>query len=280
MRVTLLGVIISVLALVSCKKDESAEQAFFMRADQIKVTPTTKQGSASHKITDLWLYVNGQFQGAYPANALMPIVSKGEKVNINIFAGIKNNGISNTRINWNFYDVFTLDTFVTTNTNIVRNINFNYNPYVTFAWIESFDGNAGVSLKKSPVSSNSYYYADAADCFEGRSVYLTLSGDSIISQIESTNSYSLQTGNSNVYLELNYKGNEDFAVGLIGDDGSFKGALNVAASEYWNKIYIQLSSAVSSEPVSTKYKVAFKLLKTGDLDPKIFLDNIKLVYIQ
>ena len=89
MRAILQGVIIVIIiGLVSCKKDRSAEETFFMHAEQVKVAPSSKQGSASHKITDLWLYVNGQFQGAYPTDALLPIVSKGKPVTINIFAGI------------------------------------------------------------------------------------------------------------------------------------------------------------------------------------------------
>lgn len=280
MRAILQGVIIVIIiGLVSCKKDKSAEETFFMRAEQVNVVPTSKQGSASHKITDLWLYVNGQFQGAYPTDALLPIVSKGKPVTINIFAGIKNNGISNTRINWNFYELFTLDTFVTSNANIVRNIDFEYNPFTTFDWLESFDGSTGFAIKKSSISSVNYRMAEPADCFEGRSIYLALSGDSVTAQIESTNSYSLPSGSSNVYLELNYKGNEDFTVGLIGDNDEFKPALNIAASESWNKIYVQLSTAVSSSPVSSKYRVAFRLLKRDDLDPKIFLDNIKLIHL-
>lgn len=277
MREFLIVVIIVVLA--SCKKDKSAEQTFFIKADRVNVAPSAKQGSASHKITDLWLYVNGQFQGAYPSDALLPIISKGESVKINVFAGIKNNGISNTRLNWPFYQMFELDTFVAGSPTIVRNIDFSYNPYATFAWIEDFDGSTGITLKKSPVSSVNYRLASADNCFEGRSISLSLSGDSITAQIESTNSYALPSGNSNVYLELNYKGNADFTVGLIGDNDDFKPALNVAASDSWNKIYIQLSTAVSSAPVSTKYRVAFRLLKTGDTDPQIFLDNLKLLFI-
>lgn len=280
MRLFLLVTITFILFLASCKKGRTADETFFIQPGQVKVIPAVKQGTGSHKITELWMYVNGKFQGAYPAGSLLPIISKGQPVKINILAGIRNNGISDTRIFWSFYNVFELDTFVEAGKTVPRDINFTYNPFTVFAWNEDFESNAGYTLRKSPVSSVSFRIADPAESFESRSISLSLSGDSIIGQIESTSSFTLPTGSSNVYLELNYKGNEDFTVGLIGDNDLFKPALNVSAQANWNKIYIQLSSAVSEAPVSSKYKVAFRLLKRGDLNPKIFLDNIKLVHLQ
>jgi hypothetical protein len=280
MRLFLLFVVSLFLTLASCKKNQAAEETFFLKAGQVTVHPTAKQGSGSHKITELWMYVNGKFQGAYPVGHLMPIVSKGKPVTIDIFAGIKNNGISGTRIFWPFYSLIEIDTFAKTNDVVVRNFDFNYNPSTIFAWSEDFEGLAGYTMRKSPVSSVNFRIVSGSDNFEGKSISLELSGDSVTAQIESASSFSLPTGSSNVYLELNYKGNEDFTVGLVGDNDLFKPALNVSSQDNWNKIYVQLSSAVSTSPVSNKYKVAFRLLKTGDLDPKIFLDNIKLVYIQ
>jgi len=279
MRFFLFVVITVSLVLASCKKDRAADETFFIKPRQIKVIPGSKQGTGSHKITDLWMYVNGKFQGAYPVGNLLPVVTNGQPVKVNILAGIRNNGISDTRIFWSFYNLFELDTFVEAGKTVERDINFSYNPFTVFAWNEDFEGNAGYTMRKSPVSSVSFRMAAPAESFEGRSISLSLSGDSIIGQIESTTSFSLPTGSSNVYLELNYKGNEDFTVGLVGDNDVFKPALNVVKQANWNKIYVQLSTAVSQEPVSTKYKVAFRLLKYGQEDPTIYLDNIKLVHL-
>ena len=61
---------------------------------------------------------------------------------------------------------------------------------------------------------------------------------------------------------------------------SQKSSVFVNPSENWNKIYIQLSDAVNREPSATNHKVYFKMVKTTDnADPKMFLDNIKLVYL-
>src|SRR4051812_12547604 len=141
--------------LTACKKFKPADEAFFIRASSVSVKTTPKQGSGSHKITDLFLYVNGQFQGSYPAGNLMPIVSKGQPVTINVLAGIKNNGIGETRLVWPFYQLIQVDTFVETGKTIDRAITFEYKASATFTFIESFDG-AGVGIVNSAIADSPY----------------------------------------------------------------------------------------------------------------------------
>lgn len=277
MRLFLL-LIASFFLFTCCKKYKPADAAFFIRASDVSVTtnkPT--QGSGSHKITDLFLYVDGKFQGAYPVGNLMPIVTKNNSVRISVFAGIKNNGISKTRVSWNFYDYLQLDTLVESGKSIDKPFRFAYNSNTKFEWIEDFDSGAGVSILNSSTSSASYSIASNENSFEGKSLELSLTQANTIAQVESSISYSLPVGSSNVYLELNYKCNQSFEVGLFGGP-ELKPALNVSAQDSWNKIYIQLSNAVSNSPVYNTYKVYFKMVKTTDNpNPKLFLDNIKLI---
>lgn len=263
---------------LSCKKNKETEATFFLKADPVKVNPTAAQGSSSHNITDLWLYVDGQFQGAYPIGKLMPIVTKNESVRIEAFAGIKNNGISDTRIPWYFYQKLQYDTLISTGQHIIRPFTFNYNASTTFSWIEDFEGNAGVTLVKSPISEVGYTISSPENSFEGKSIEMELNSSQIIAQLESAKSYTLPFANSNVYLELNYKCNTEFQVGVFGTGTSEKPAMTVTPKQDWNKIYIQLAGVVNSEPKASTYKVYFRFLGNGG-NPKIQLDNIKLLYL-
>lgn len=260
-----------------------ADAAFFIKSGTVSViTKNTSQGSGSNKITDLYLYVNGQFQGAYPVGHLLPIVTKGQPVTINVFAGIKNNGINQTRISWNFYQNIELDTVVESGKTIERPFSFIYDPNVVFKWIEDFDNPTATTMINSPISNSQYKIAPAADCYEGKSLMLEIAPNSgsIIAQVESSGYYALPAGSSNVYLEMDYKCNQAFEVGLFGGS-ELKVALNINPQENWNKIYIQLSNAVSNSPVYDKYKVYFRMVKTTDNDnPKLYLDNLKLVHFQ
>lgn len=269
------------ILFVSCKKYKPAPEAFFISSSKVAVTTATTQGSGSNKITDLFLYVNGKFQGAYPVGHLMPIVNKNSNARIDVFAGIKNNGIKDLTISWILYDKITFDTLLTSGSTISRPFTFKYNPNVTFVWQENFDNPIGFSLIKSANNSDTTFkIASAVDSFEGKSAELGLTGTSYReARLESAVSYTLPKGNSNVYLELDYKCTEDFEVGVT-DGVNLKGAVIVKPQANWNKIYIQLAGRINDSPVSNAYKIYFRLIKPNGTDAAhVWLDNIKLVYL-
>jgi hypothetical protein len=280
MRLFLLLVLsVNLFLLSSCKKYKPAGEAFFIRASKVSLAVTKGQGSANHKITDLWLYVNGKFQGVYPVGNIMPVPSNGQTARIEIFAGIKNNGISDTRIYWSFYELLRIDTLVENGKTIDRAFTFKYNANTTFTLNESFD-DSGFTVRKSDISDTIFNVIASADSFEGKSIELGLTGSHKVAQIESSgDGFALPLGSGNVYLELNYKCTHEFVVGLLGNNNYEKPVITLNPTDEWNKIYIQLSTAVSSPPTSNKYKVYFRLLKKTSSDPKVFLDNIKLVYL-
>lgn len=277
----LLLVVFSLLFFTSCEKYKPADEAFFLTAGQIKVKTLPAQGSESHKITDLGLYVNGQFQGTYPVGSLMPIISNGQPVRINLLAGIKNNGISGTRLYWPFYGQLQLDTMVATGNKVIRDVTFGYLPSTTFTLNETFDG-AGINIVNSAISDSPYRLLDAGpETMEGRCALLEVKGSNVIAQVETSGSgYALPQQTSDVYAEVNYKCNADFEVGLVQNNGQLRPTLNVKASPEWNKIYIQLATSINTPPVSPVYKLYFRVLKKDDLEPKVYLDNIKIVHFR
>ena len=48
------------------------------------------------------------------------------------------------------------------------------------------------------------------------------------------------------------------------------------ASTTWNKIYVQLTAAVSTQPTYLFYEIYMKATKQTE-SPEIYLDNVKLV---
>jgi hypothetical protein len=276
--IVFIGLFINFFLLVSCKKYTSSEGAFFIKPASVSVSTTSVQGTGNHKITDLWLYVNGKFQGAYPTGNLMPVISKNEKVKINIIAGIKNNGISGTRLGWAFYDFITIDTLVENGKTIERSLTFKYNDNAKFVWMENFD-QQGFSLVKSNSNptDTTWKFANSNDCFEGKCAEIGLTGNALVAQVESSTAFALPSGNNNVYLELNYKCNQGFEVGVLAGVIQ-KSSVFITPSENWNKIYIQLADAINRSPNSSNHKIYFKMVKTDDNpNPKMFIDNIKLL---
>lgn len=267
------------LFLFSCNKDKfKSPKAAFLVVDPVTLKTTSGQGSNSHKITDIWYYVNGQFKGVFPVGSVMPIVSDGNS-DITLFAGIKNNGISATRIPYPFFRSISLNQTVEPGKTYTVSPEFEYNSGTYFYYADDFSG-AG-SYFQSIGDSDVVYSSNPSVAFEGTVACLGMSDAKPTAKLLQSTPYFLPAGGATVYLELNYRCNQPFTVGVIG--GNFtstpekRTAITINRSDEWNKIYIQLTSVISTQPVYGDYKVFIDAQKLVS-KPEIYLDNIKLIY--
>ena len=63
---------------------------------------------------------------------------------------------------------------------------------------------------------------------------------------------------------------------MVGGGFDERDALIINPSDEWNKIYIQLTNVVSTQPTYTGYQVFIKATKEVN-NPAIYIDNIKLI---
>lgn len=262
--------------LFSCKKDKlKSPKASFLLVNQVSLKTSSSQGSSSHKITDLWYYVDGQFKGVFPVGSVMPIVASSE-AEITLFPGIKNNGISATRLSYQFYKPITFKQSLEVGKTYTMVPEFEYDATAKFAYVQNFDspGSQFVSAGDSAFT----LIADPSKTFggSGGSIFMSMSDAKPTSKLQQSVPYYLPGGGSAVYLELNYKCNQPITVGVIGDGYDERNALVINKSEDWNKIYIQLTSVVSTPPNHVGYQVFIKATKEVDT-PEIYIDNIKLI---
>jgi hypothetical protein len=277
----LFGIVLLLIFIYGCNKEKlKAREAYFVQTDKAVVATTySLEGTSNHKITDIWYYVEGDFKGAFPVGSLLPIPATGP-AQVQFIAGIKNNGISATRKPYEFYQAYVLDTSVAPGVTVNRNFVFQYKPGLRFHMIEDFEtvgGFSTIELKKSNDTDTGFaVISDPNHVYEGqKSIYMTMSDDRPFLRLLSTNTFSLPASGATVYLELNYKCSQPFEVGIY-SDFTYKPAVTVNTSEDWNKIYVQLTAAVSSNPVTTKQGFYLKAIKSSD-NPFIYIDNIKII---
>lgn len=270
------------LFLYGCNKEKlKAPDAFFIQPEGISVNTTTNQGTSSHKITDIWYYVNGKFKGTFPKENAFPIPSIGQ-TEIIIYPGIKNNGISGTRQPYEFYEPIVLDTTVPSGSTINKNFEFKYKSGTVFKWLENFESStAGPSISKSNNSDTTFTILNKltnpnADVFEGnKCLYFGLDDTRIVAQFQSTSTFNLPKSGAPVYLELNYKCNQPFDVGVYSTNGGYTYVSSVNTSYEWNKIYIQLSIGVNTN-IGTSIGWYIKTAKQVE-NPQFYIDNIKIL---
>ena len=277
---------IFLLALSSCElinPDEGIPS--YIQIDTITLsTDYAAEGSASHKITDAWVYVDDELVGAYELPATIPVLNSGShKITIN--AGIKMNGIAATRIPYPFYESYEVTTDLFPDSAISLEPNVNYYSSTTFAWKEDFES-PGYTLEITSISDTILNrVSGTADVFEGNSsgLFSMLNPPHILFECKTINEYALPKGGTPVFLELNYKCNNTFRIGIFANEAGLSTqvpqTILINKSENWNKIYVNLTNEVSLFVNAINYNIYFGVIPDeGNPEPIVYVDNIKLIY--
>ncbi len=258
----------------------------YLSIKEVNVNATALQGSASHKIVDVYVFVNNQAAGTYPALATFPLLYEGE--NDFIFsAGIMVNGITAARGIYPFYKSDKKRLKLTRGQITQVNLIFEYNENTIFKWMESFDSpSSGLGFISVTGTGADIQFLPAGhpDIFEGYSsgvVYLNSSKKAF--DIESSLSFSLPKTGRAIFLEINYQCSHDFEIGLtarypFSSDQRWY-AISVKAKSQWNKLYVDLSDGPSTFNDAADYKLYLKgELKEGESQGRYLFDNFKILH--
>ncbi len=266
-------------SLFSCKKDKlKAPESSFLIVNNVRVKTkkiNPNQGSEGHNITDMWYYVNGNFKGVFPVGSVMPIVATGN-VEITLFAGIKNNGISDTRVPYPPYSQITFTLNIEPGKTYTYSPEFTYNSTAFFYYADDFDGSG--SYFNSDINYNCVVTHNPSKTFgnTGGSYYMTMYDTANVARLIQTSQYFLPNSGAVIYVEMDYKCNQTLTAGLFAENSTWLPILNITPTSEWKKIYIQLTNTVSS---STYANFRFYIEATKEVaNPEIYIDNIKLIY--
>lgn len=275
------------ILFTACNKEKlKAPAPFYMNIPAVSVHTLSGQGTANHKITEIWVYENGQYKGAYPIGRTIPITSSPAK--LKLFAGIKKDGLSVVRIIYPFYAAIEIDTAVAVNQIINRPLVFQYSSAANFKWLEDFEnfgGIGGITIVKGTGSDTNLVILDKtsdpnADVFEGnKAMMIALDATHSYAYLTSASTYTLSY--SGTYLELNYKCNQVFEIGLY-SGVLIKSVISLNSTDgVWNKIYIDLTpylSLMGGTSSNNSIGIYFKVQKATNVTyPQILIDNIKLI---
>jgi len=283
--------------LFSCNKfDGDQTIPAYIHIEKITLTdnPFINEGSLSNKITDAWVYVDDELIGAFELPATFPVLKKG-KHKISIHPGIKMNGMSGTRVEYEFYkniDItdfnFVEDSIIKIDTLITRT---SYRDNVNLDWIEDFE-DGSIKFKKRTGSDTNIIKTNATGkVFEGGFSGIISLNQSFfeIEPIEPSGSnFNLPKNSAPVFLEMNYKTNNNVYIGLlVYTSGSITipsakvSTIVLNPSTEWKKIYINFTPDISDYYNATSFKFFIGGYKdNGIQNAEILFDNIKLVYFK
>jgi len=277
--------------LGSCNKFSGTQTIpAYIKIDSVFLeTNYSSQGSNSQKITDVWIYLNKDLLGVFELPALFPVLAEGAN-DLEIRPGIWLNGIQSTRVPYPFYKPIVYEDFKFYPDSVqdLGDLKVKYYDNLDFAWKEDFES-SGLTLAETSISDTAIIRTLPAGNPEAfitptskHSGLVALSDERPIWSANSSNSFLLpELQNDPVLLELNFKTNNVFYVGLLLNlPGGLKKIplLIMNHSEEWKKIYINLGPNIALNWDAANYKVYFEagLELENDL-AEIYLDNIKLI---
>jgi hypothetical protein len=272
--------LLSVTLVAGCKLfDRTEEIPSYLRINSVNFNSFSNQGSSSHQITDVWVFMDDELIGAFEVPCTIPILEEGSHRFL-IRAGIKMNGTSTTRAIYPSYKGW--DSTFTINRGQVVSVTpwFQYFPATDFVWLENFD-EPGLSFTDSgAIVQNVFHLTQSpTEVFEGaRSGYAKLDTDSNDLFIRSQFFTGLYPAPSFVYMELNYRCDQPFSVGIMTRQYEYRNVATISPRSNWGKIYINLTDAVNQAPSSTGYAFYITQRLPGDVSESyLYLDNIKVV---
>ncbi|MBE0663792.1 MAG: hypothetical protein IH597_15155 [Bacteroidales bacterium] len=259
----------------------------YIHIEEIGLTTEPGQGTASHKITDAWVYIDMKLIGVFELPATFPVLQQGDQ-EVTIYAGIKINGIAATRSAYPFFTPIIVDVNLTPGVvDTISNAVVSYDPETTFSWMEDFDGALSIdTTSNSETNLVRISDPDLIFSFDNEpndySAMASVSGDTLLFECATIQSLEFPEGGKPVFLEMNYKNNHNLTVGLtmVSSGQTVQQALLVLnPSETWNKIYINLTPTISYFYNATDFRIFIGLLRTPETETAtIYFDNLKLVY--
>ncbi len=274
----------------SCKTHEVIVPAYiYIKPTTLITKPDLTQGQPASSINDVWLFDNEKVRGNFAINSLVPIQRLGN-TSIRISAGIKYSGQSEQRIIYPMYNSYSKNFDLKENQVDTVEATFTYVENCVFPLLEDFDGN-GFAFEYNPqykqngdtITKDNGPLAYIQGKYSGKVELKSGVANSFL-EIYST---TFKTWPKFVpfYLEMNYKCNIPITIGFY---ATYDGVTSqypiyvLKESANWNKLYLDLESEISQKDPGTDFRLFFRFVNPSNapvVDPTIWLDNIKVLYL-
>ncbi len=244
------------------------------------INNAAKEGSARQQINCAWVYFDNQAIGVFDLPANIPILADGPG-QVELIPGVTISGIKDYNTQYAFFKPATVD--ITNNPGGV----INYTPktsYLTdavFQWKEDFEtGNTFIPVNSELTTDSTVTrVTDNDKVYEGAaSGYIYMDGTHYESENITNSSFPISQGRS--FLEINYKCNTSFQVGLqttVGGAIQYEYIIGLKARDTWNKVYVDLSQFTSVYQGSSFRLMIKSGLDEGLSNGYVLIDNLKII---
>ncbi|MBK9734614.1 MAG: hypothetical protein IPO92_06465 [Saprospiraceae bacterium] len=283
-----LKVILSLLSIVfigSCSlTDNEMPVPAFISITEVKVKAPKGPEFDTHKITDIWVFVDGQIIGIFPMPAdRIPLELVGNNdVELMFLAGIRNNGMNDTPVFYPFYQTIKKVISPKANQIIEMALEFEYVSTALIPLNESFEIGNQLSYDMDN-NVMTYLTINNENASLGKNSGLaSLTGNQTFFEVGTESAVrETQNARGSSYIEFDYKGEGEISVGIAKTRNGFtqkEYLLFVPGKSEWNKIYVDATDKLSPRDYD-EYRIILGFRKTGSSAvSKIYIDNVKHVH--
>lgn len=270
--------------VVSCEIINPAEKIpAYIAIDKISLESDGTFGTSSAMITEAWVNIDGNPIGTFELPVTFPVLDIG-KHSILIRAGIKPNGIAAKRKIYPFFTRYQVDTVLTPDETMKLVPKVSYVPETKILLNETFE-NSGFLFDTVAGSDVALVKVSGDRAFEGdNSGAVIVPAGKKIFKCKSSGSFSIPSNSQPVYLEMDYKNNMEFVIGIyvnISDKSElYQSFYHVNPSGTWNKVYVELTDMVYANLTYSSFNIFIGFEKkdqAGDATAEIYIDNLKLL---
>lgn len=283
-----LQIALMLLGLWGCSlMDPGQEIPAYLIVPDIQFSPGENEGTASINVTDLWVYSSTDVVGIFPLPAVVPILPVDVQDGpLTLLAGIRENGISNSRAPYPFYTtVEHLSSDVAGSRDTLLPV-VELVEGVRLLRVEDFENS---NVFGSLAGGEGWVRTDEeAAIFEGEySGQISVDVDVPLVRVRTVEQeYDLQ-GGVPAFLELDYRCDQTFAVGLYGYRDGLETkhlALIINPTEgagvdpLWNKLYVDLGPSINAQGVADHFEVYVECILEAERESgSVGLDNLRIL---
>lgn len=244
--------------------------------------------TASERFTEVWVFADDELMGVYDLPAEVPILKEGN-AQIRIQPGIKNNGITSSRVIYPFIEEHVEWVDLQPNVNDTIIPVFRYRENVTIINVDDFENGTVFAVRSGSQGSITRITNDDK-VFEGEGSGLGFlsSEEDILSVVSNEQQYDLPTIRQS-WLEMNYKCDNSMSIGVTAvnqqtTEDQYIIILNPTTDDngiaQWNKIYIELFPTLSTFTNAAHFEINMQSIRDdGNTDDiAVYLDNLKIVH--
>ncbi len=271
-------ILLSVLffALNSCSKQdlEAVVPSYITINNFTLSTDAATEGSNSQNISDAWVYVDNDLVGVYELPVTFPVLKEGN-AKLDVYPGIKEDGISERRAKYIFYNPYSQQINLQKDKTITINPTTTYTSTTHFYWMENFES-ASLPFTYNTTSDTIVFKTSAA--FEGNYAgQVSLIPGMDFFECMTPSLATLPRTGTTVFLELNFKCNQPIMVGMYADSEQL-GVFYLNTTSEWKKIYLNFTEPVRTRSYAGELKIFFGFQSKVDY-PEFMFDNLKVVYM-